>query len=209
MTEGTLQKLLDPVKRYFSYTGVVGKPIVQTVRLRQVEKIQKDATQPWMSFEAKQYYFANSPGFVWIAYMKILGLPLIRVRDYYMEGKGGILVKALSLFTVADSEGEKMDQRAMMRYLNEMMWFPSTYLRENVSFEFIDASSARVTMKDMGKSVKAIMYFDDEGKLTNFKALCYRDMGNGRFKLEKWSTPVEEYGELEGLKFPINQLYGV
>lgn len=203
VTEEMLQKLPDSVKRYFTYTGVVGKPIVQTVRLKQVGKIRKDDTQQWMNFEAKQYYSVNSPGFVWIAYMKILGLPLMRVRDYYMKGRGNILVKALSLFTVANSRGEKLDQGAMMRYLNEMMWFPSAYLGKNISFESVDADSARVTLKDMDKSVTATMYFDDEGKLTNFKALRYRDMGNGRFELEKWSTPVKEYGEFEGLNLPI------
>jgi hypothetical protein len=134
--------------------------------------------------------------------MKVFGLPLIRVRDYYMEGKGNILVKALSSFTVANSSGGKMDQGAMMRYLNEMMWFPSAFLRKNVSFESIDANSARVTLKDMGKSVTATMYFDEEGKLTNFMAPRYRDMGKNKFELENWSTPIRDYGEFEGLRLP-------
>jgi len=202
VTEEMLQKLPEPVKRYLLYTGVVGKPMVQTVRLKQVGKIRKDATQPWMNCEARQYYSVNPPAFVWVAYMKVFGLPLIRVRDYYMEGKGNILVKALSLFTVANSSGEKMDQGAMMRYLNEMMWFPSAFLGKNVSFESIDANSARITLKDIGKSVTATMYFDEEGKLTNFMAPRYRDMGNNKFELENWSTPIRDYGEFEGLRLP-------
>jgi hypothetical protein len=32
---------------------VVGKPIVQTVRLKQVGRIRKDAVQPWMNFDSK------------------------------------------------------------------------------------------------------------------------------------------------------------
>ena len=203
VTEEMLQKLPDPVKKYLLYTGVVGKPIVQTVRLKQVGKIRKDVNQPWMNIQAKQYYSVNPPCFIWIAYMKVFGLPLVRVRDYYMEGKGNILVKALSFFTIANSSGKDMDQGAMMRYLNEMMWFPSAFLGKNVSFESIDSNSARVTLKDMGKSVTATMYFDDEGKLTNFTAPRYRDMGNNKFKLENWSTPIREYGEFEGLKLPI------
>ena len=203
VTEKMLEKLPDPVKRYLKYAGVVGKPMVQTVRLKQAGKIRKSSRDPWMNFEAKQYYSVNPPGFVWVAYMKFLGLPLIRVRDYYMEGRGNILVKALSLFTVADSGGEKMDQGAMMRYLNEMMWFPSAFLGKNVSFEPIDDGSARVSLRDRDKSITATMYFDDEGKLTNFTAPRYRDMGNNRFELENWSTPIREYGEFEGLRLPI------
>ena len=86
--EEMLQKLPDPVKRYLIYAGVVGKPIVQTVRLKQVGKIRKNDKQPWMNFDAKQYYSVNPPSFVWIAYMKFFGLPLVRVRDFYMEGRG-------------------------------------------------------------------------------------------------------------------------
>jgi hypothetical protein len=203
VTEEMLQKLPEPVKRYLVYTGVLGKPIIQTVRLKQVGKIRKDAEQPWMNFEAKEYYSSNSPCFLWVAYMKFFGLPLVKVRDFYMEGKGNILVKAVSLFTVANSAGKEMDQGAMMRYLNEMMWFPSAFLRDNISFESIDSNSARVTLKDMGKSVTATMYFDFEGKLTNFMAPRYRDMGKNKFELENWSTPIREYGEFEGLKLPL------
>jgi hypothetical protein len=204
ITEEMLQKLPDPVKRYLLYTGVVGKPIVQTVRLKQVGKIRKDAKQPWMNIQAKQYYSVSPPCFVWIAYMRVYGLPLVKVRDYFMEGRGNILVKALSLFTIANSSGKDMDQGAMMRYLNEMMWFPSAFLRNNISFEPIDANSARVTLKDMGKSVTATMHFNENGKLTNFTAQRYRDMGNNKFELENWSTPIREYGEFEGLKLPVN-----
>jgi hypothetical protein len=28
-------------------------------------------------------------------------------------------------------------------------------------------------------------------------------MGNGRFELENWSTPIRGYGEFEGLRLPI------
>ena len=90
-----------------------------------------------------------------------------------------------------------------MRYLNEMMWFPSAFLGKNISFEPIDKNSARVTLRDLGKSVTATMYFDDKERLINFTAPRYRDMGNNKFELEDWSTPIREYGEFEGLKLPI------
>jgi hypothetical protein len=202
ITEKMLKELPDPVKRYLIYAGVVGKTIVQTVRLKQVGKIRKSDKQPWMNFDAKQYYSVNPPSFVWIAYMKFFGLPLVRVRDFYMEGRGNILVKALSLITIGNSQGKEMDQGAMMRYLNEMMWFPSAFLGKNISFKPIDANSVKVTLTDLGKSVTATMYFDDEGRLTNFIAPRYRDMGKNKFNMENWSTPIKEYGEFEGLKLP-------
>ena len=110
VAEKMLEKLPDPVKRHLKYTGVIGKPMVQTVRLKQVGKIRKSARDPWMNFEAKQYYSVNPPGFVWVAYMKIFGLPLVRVRDYYLEGRGNILVKVFSTLTISNSAGKESNQ---------------------------------------------------------------------------------------------------
>ncbi len=46
------------------------------------------------------------------------------------------------------------------------------------------------------------MHFDDAGKLTNFTAERYREI-EGEFSLDPWSTPIEQYGELAGLKLPV------
>jgi len=95
-----------------------------------------------------------------------------------------------------------MDQGSMMRYLNEMMWFPTAFLGNNISFEPVDNNSARVTLIDKGKSVTATMFFDDEGKVIDFVAPRYREI-NGTYELDTWSTPITEYGEYEGLKLPV------
>ena len=71
---------------------------------------------------------ASPPSFVWYASVRLAGLPLVRVRDSYANGDGNILVKAAGLLTVADSRGEEMDQASLVRYLNEMIWFPAAYL---------------------------------------------------------------------------------
>jgi len=38
--------------------------------------------------------------------------------------------------------GSEIDQGAMMRYLNEMTWFPAAFLGENISWRAIDDTSA-------------------------------------------------------------------
>jgi hypothetical protein len=98
-----------------------------------------------------------------------------------------MLIKAGSLFTVADSRGEEMDQGSMMHYLSEMIWFPTVFLAENVSFELVDENSARVTLTDGGRSATGTMYFDQEGRFTDFVAKRYRTVEGG-YDLETWST---------------------
>jgi hypothetical protein len=110
--------------------------------------------------------------------------------------------KLAGIFTVFDVTGEKLDQATMIHYLNEIMWFPTAFLGENISWEKADERSARVTFSDHGKSVSARMFFDEAGRLTNFTTLRYREI-DGDFSLDPWSTPILDYGERAGLKLPI------
>jgi hypothetical protein len=102
------------------------------------------------------------------------------------------------VLTIADPTGAAMDQASMMRYLNEMMWFPAAFLAPHVSFEAVDQTSARVTLTDVGKHGTATLYFDAEGRLTNLVAP--RSYGGG---LETWSTPITAYGEFGGFDLPV------
>jgi hypothetical protein len=197
ITEAHLLGLPEPVQRYLRYSQAVGKETIRTVRLKQIGKIRQSAQQPWMNLDAEEYYSVDPPGFLWVGTMRKGGLPLVRARDMYRDGKGNMQIKLATIFTIANATGEKMDQGSMMRYLNEMMWFPTAFLGPNVSFEPVDRTSAKVTLTDLGKKVTATMYFDDEGRPTDFVAPRYRE------ELETWSTPITEYGEYEGLKLPV------
>jgi Family of unknown function (DUF6544) len=104
-----------------------------------------------------------------------------RARDMHAEGEGRLLVDVASLWPVVDASGARMDQTAMMRYLNEMTWFPAAFLAGNISFEAVDDSSARAI-------------------LTDFVAQRYRT-ADARSP-ETWSTPVTGYSEFEGLRLP-------
>ncbi len=91
----------------------------------------------------------------------------------------------------------------MVRYLNEMMWFPIAFLGENITWEAVDDYSAQVTFSDSGKSVSGRMVFDDVGRLTNFTTMRYREF-KGDFSLDPWSTPITSYGVRAGLNLPIS-----
>ena len=202
ITEDMLRSLPEPVRRYLTYSGVVGRRPVGTVRLAQTGRMQPNPGQPWFPLSAEEHYSVRPPGFVWDATLRIGPFPLVRARDMYREGAGNMLIKALGLFPIADVVGPEMDQGSMMRYLSEMIWFPTAFLGDNVSFEPVDDRSARVTLTDGGRTASATMVFDDSGKLVDFVAERYRTV-DGRFVLDRWSTPVDEYGEFAGLRLPV------
>ena len=68
-----------------------------------------------------------------------MGLPLLRARDEYRLGRGRMYAKLTALITVFDVQGEKLDQGAMVRYLSEMIWFPTAFLGENITWQAVDS----------------------------------------------------------------------
>lgn len=202
VTAEMLDNLPEPVQRYMHYTGVVGKVWIDTVHLKQRGRFRLGLDRPWMPMTAEQVYTTDPPGFVWDARFKVAGLPLLRARDSYKDGHGHMFARLAGLFKVFDVRDEKLDQGAMLRYLNEMMWFPTAFLGENVSWNAVDERSAEATFSDRGRSVSARLFFADEGRLTDFTAMRYREI-DGDFSLDPWSTPITDYGTLAGLNLPV------
>jgi len=70
----------------------------------------------------------------------------------------------------------------------------------NISFEPVDDSSARVTLADHGRTATGTLFFDAEGRVTDFVAQRCRIAD--AISPETWSTPLTGYGEFEGLQLP-------
>jgi hypothetical protein len=201
ITEEDIKVLPEPVRKYLRFTGAVGKERVQTVRLKQKGSFRQ-GDRPWMSFTAEQYYTTNPPAFIWVANMKTFPLVSVKGRDMNFEGKGNMVIKIPPFVTIADARGQEIDQGTLVRYLNEIMWFPSAYLSDYISWEAIDSNRAKATITFGGNTTFAILYFDDEGKMVNFEAQRYYTEGDTS-SLETWTTPIKEYADINGMRLPI------
>ena len=94
-----------------------------------------------------------------------------------------------------------MDQGSLLRWLNETMWFPAVWASGSIRWEPVDSVTAigSVTAEDL--SVSAEFVFDEAGRLVDFRADRYRDVG-GSFELTPWSTPLTEHGSFGGVTVP-------
>ena len=203
VTEEMLGGLPEPARRFLRYAGIVGQPFVRTVRLTQTGQIQVAAGQPWFPLRAEQHYSVDPPGFVWQAVVPADALPLLRAKDAFLNGTGRMLIAAAGLVPMVDATGPDLDQGEMLRFLSEMMWFPTAFLAENVSFEEVDAGSARVSLTHAGQTATGTIFVDPDGKVTKFEADRPYPGDSGRPSLQRWSTPVDEYGEFNGLRIPV------
>ena len=201
ITEKDIEDLPKPVQRYLRYSQIIGKETVGTVRLKQKGFMRMSEGQKWMPLEAEEYYTTDPPGFIWYGSIEFVPFLSVKARDMLFEGKGAMLIKLLGLIGIADARGPKMDQASLVRYLSETIWFPTALLSDNIEWEPIDTNSAKATISVDGLTAYGMFHFDDRGELKNFVAERYREE-RGQLVLEKWSTPITEYKEINGIRIP-------
>jgi hypothetical protein len=202
ITEEDLAGLPEPVQRYLRYTQIIGKEKVRTVRLKQKGFFRKKPTQKWMPLKAEEYFTVDPPGFLWYGKMRMFPLVTASGIDKFFKGKGSLVIKLFSAITVVDAKGEECDQAELVRYLNEIIWFPSAFLSDYIHWEPINSDSARVTISVAGVTASADLYFNHNGQMANFVAERYMDVNGGAI-LKKWSTPIKKYAEINGVMVPV------
>ena len=201
VTEADIKGLPEPVQRYLRYSQIIGKEVIETVRLKQKGSMRMREGQKWMPLEAAEYYTTDPPGFIWHGSIEFAPFFPVKARDMLSEGEGAMLVKLLGLINIADASGPEMTQASLVRYLSEAIWFPTAFLSDCIQWEPIDSNSAKATISVNELTASAVFYFNASGELENFIADRYRD-DNGQLVLEKWSTPITEYKEINGVRIP-------
>jgi hypothetical protein len=199
ITDADLATLPEPVQRWLRFSGVVGKERPTTVRLKQEGELRL-GERGWFPFTAEEYFTTNPPGFVWTVKVKMVPLITVVGRDAYLGGRGSMDMRLLGLIPVAKDSGPDIDQADLLRFLNEIMWFPAGAVSPYITWEAIDANSARATMRYAGVSASATFFFDEQGRLTNMVAERF-DREDGKVNL--WSTPITAYGEFAGVRIPV------
>lgn len=199
-------KMLSPlppvVQKWLLRSGVIGKELIYTVRLKQEGTMLTKPNGKWMPFKAVQYFSVDQPAFNWQT--KVQAIPGIYLsgRDKYKNGQGEMLIKLLSLKNVVNAGGtEQMNQGTLVRYLSETCWFPTAALSPYIKWEPIDSQSTKVTMNYSGVTADGVFLFNDQGDITGFEAMRYGEF-DGKTSLEKWHITTKGYHVFEGVRVP-------
>ncbi|MBU1173778.1 MAG: hypothetical protein KKH72_00085 [Alphaproteobacteria bacterium] len=197
VSEERVAQLPPPVARHLRQAGVVGQKIPTLVHITQTGRMRSAPDAGWMDFQAVETYSTNPPGFVWRADFPSRALPVLFGRDHYIDGDGRITMKLLGTLAVADIGGSTdLNTAALMRFLNEAMWFPAALAGSNLVYTPIDDDTVEVTLADHGLSATARLYFDADGKIVNFSAKRLNLDANS---IQTWQTPVGGYETFNGI----------
>lgn len=203
VAESQLAPLPTAVQNWLRRSGVVGQPKTSTLHLRQTGQMRTTPNGNWMPVSAEQYFRTDPPGFHWTTEVDAgYGLYLAG-RDLYQDGRGHMLIKALSLFPVADAKGPETDQGTLLRYLAETCWFPDAALQPYIQWEAIDSASVKATMRNGDITASGVFHFSPEGDLLGFEAMRYYDRKGGA-TLEKWHIENDpaSYQVFQGRRIP-------
>ena len=203
VTEADLLKVPPVIRKWLSRSNVIGKPVYQTVYLKQTGEMRTTPDGKWMSFQAEQWSNSSKPEFIWKTNVSMYPGIFMSGRDKFINGEGNMLIKLFSIFTVVDSKGPEINQGACLRYLGELVWFPYAVLNKIYIWEEIDPVTAKITLKQDDISVSGIYKFTEEGDFLSFEAERYYDRKEGA-TLEKWFVSVIEngYKDFQGIRIP-------
>lgn len=198
-----LSELPPIAQKWLERSNVINKEIIYSVHLKQIGEMRTPPNGRWMAVKAEQWSRTEEPGFIWIADVKAAPGIHLAGRDKYEDGKGHMLIKLLSLIPVADAKGKEIDQGAMLRYLAEIVFFPSAALNDYIQWEQINSTTAKVTMTYGGITASGFFKFDVNGDMVSFEAKRYYDRKGGA-TLENWFIQIEpnSYKEFEGVRIP-------
>lgn len=190
VTEQDLSALPPIVQKWLMRSGQVGHKQTQTLSLSQSGSMRTSQQSQWMSFTADQFFRADQPTFHWRTRVEMIPGVFLVGRDRLWQGQGQMLIKALALVPVVNASGPEIDQGSYLRYLAEMIWFPSSVLQSWIKWENVDKTSARAYLNWQDHSFSGLYRFSPEGDFRSFEAQRYYG-SNSPPSLETWLVEAE------------------
>ena len=202
VSKDDIQHLPKAVKNWVQSSGIIGKPFVHVGKIEQRAWMKlKPEQEKWFSAEAVQYTYTQSPSFIWSVHVKMNDLIYFQGRDIFTKGKGQMLIKLNSLFSIVNEAGTRIDEGTMQRFLGELVWFPTLAISPYITWKEIDEFTCEATMEYLGGKASGTFQFNADGDFIQYSTMRY--LGNDKDEERKeWVLSVEEYRSFEGVRIP-------
>jgi len=203
-TENDFSILPEPVQKYFSRCGYIGKEKIDNIRIDYDNSfIKMSPEKNWLRIRYFQTNFSENPTRLALITSKIIGVFPFEGRDKYQNGQGNMLIKLFKLFTVADAKGKEMDESALVTLLSEVLFMPNLALKNQITWNAIDNYSVEASIKDKENMVSGIFHFNSNHDYIRFSTSDrYYSYKDGSYKKIKWSCEFENYQSINGILFP-------
>ncbi|GAB2629063.1 hypothetical protein GCM10009696_36870 [Kocuria himachalensis] len=195
LTEADLGQLPAVVQRYVRLSGAVGQPRVRNFRARFHGQIRSGPDATWMSFTGRQDNSYHPPSRLFLMDAVRFGIP-VQAFHRFIGAWATMRVKVASVATVVDARGPEMDEAETVTLFNDLCVFaPGALSDPGIRWQDIDEHTVKAWFTHAGRTIGAVLFFNDRGELTNFVAdgRGARSADGKSFTTMPWSTPVAGY----------------
>jgi hypothetical protein len=199
VTSSDLDDLPGPVRRYVERSRAVGRPRPQNMRVVMDASMYRKPGQAPMRARSVQYSFFDRPTRIFLMEARMYGLP-VRALHIYREEAATFTVRVASAVNMVDLHGPEISAAETVTVLNDLcLMAPGALLDPRLAWAEVDDRTARVTLTNGSHRVTATLGFNDDAELVDFWSDDRPDSSSGRFIPMRWSTPISEYGDVDGM----------
>ena len=151
-------------------------------------------------FRARQIVRVDAPGFLWRASMGP-----IMVADYFVDGIGGLEVRLLGAFAIAQIVGGADAAKGeALRYLAEVPWCPDAiFFNRSLDWTVIDAKTIKVATGVGAERGEVTFDLDDNGLIVRASAPSRLYAEKGRTTSRPWRGRFWDYQLMGGRLMPL------
>ena len=201
VTEQDLKELPEPMARYLRWSGVLGKKRISAVHLRHSGTFKLERDRPWMPIQGEYYVTTTQPTFAWYGKLRMApGITAVAL-DSYANGRGRMLVRLMSAFTITDDRSEQVSHSAFGRCIVELAATAPTFFldRDRVKCEQTGPDTVQCAVTDGRFSADANLVVNRDGSLDRIVVMRYFDRGNGLATLERFTGKISQPKSYAGI----------
>lgn len=194
----------EPIARYAAWALGENLDPVGCVHIRHSGRIRYGKNGRWMNMGGEAFFSLATPGFVWRATITYFPGIWLEAFDYYVDREAGMNLNLFSVFPLDNSHSNEMKDGSLFRYLASTCLFPMVHgSTDFISWENVDDTTAKATIRDKDHSVEAFVRFNGRGGIESIESCQRTHPETGRPVPGHFACRFSGYTHEGGYRIPI------
>lgn len=195
----------DPLARYATWALGEKREPVGCIHIRHAGRIRYGKNGRWMNMGGEAFFSLAVPGFVWRSTITWFPGVWLDAFDYYVDRDAGMILNLFSFFPLENNaHKDELKDGSLFRYLASTCLFPMVHGSSDfISWEHVDDTTAKATIRDKDHSVEALVRFNGRGGIESIESCQKTHPETGRPVPGHFASRFPGYSDEDGYQIPI------